>query len=511
MTIGNNRFSCAINLITLTYLVLISSLVIAEAQIKFSLDPTTPTGIHIPGYGNAIIEYQVTNNTKIGRTLTVIPWTGVTQNTAAGKCPSPFYLASNSSCLLSLNVDRALFIPSNSDPTFPKLCKTQVNNPTPDPFLCSQVSQQNAIQIKTLNIGGTLGPDFPYGSAPQGNVCVSSPYYATPETMLGSWAMIQAVENDSASGVLPNFLNTNNVVYAVGTAALGDQLGIPNCSGGCNQLNGYCFAIKFNNKPSYPYMIFQSVNIAANANSFDIYMAGGGSGAFPDQCKQFWGTDNSVNWGANIENSPPPACETYFNNFTTINSEYTVTYNNVTHPAKQTLMDACQFASAGQTAFNTQNWSNLSVVPVTCPQSLNQITGVEIPSDITTVGNQKIYNLTSLTEQNFTQSTITTATTTQMQDCNTPSSGYCGNVSQSVPNYQASISANLTNPLLTSPPPTNNYCQQNPSVTGFCSWDKGQSSGSNYCNQSDPICISCGNSAQWCTCSDGQLISCSSS
>ena len=40
----------------------------------------------------------------------------------------------------------------------------------------------------------SLDASFPYGSAPQGNVCVTSDNYATPETLLGSWAMQRAVE-----------------------------------------------------------------------------------------------------------------------------------------------------------------------------------------------------------------------------------------------------------------------------------------------------------------------------
>lgn len=294
----------------------------------------------------------------------------------------------------------------------------------------------------------------------------------------------------------------------MGTAAIGTQLGISDCAGGCNQLNGYCFALKFNDKTNYPYMIFQSVNIGANPNSFDIYMAGGGSGAFPAQCAEFWGTGSSVNWANNIENAA--SCAAYFNNYSTINSQYSVTYNNVAHPAKETLMNACNFASASQAGFNTQNWNNVTVVPVTCPTSLTQITGVELPTNITTVGNQTIHNLSTLTAADFASSTITGVTTTQMQDCKTPSSGYCGNVSTSVINYEASISANLTQPLLTGQTPSNNYCQSNPSVTGFCSWNNGQSSGSNYCNQSQSICLSCGNSSKWCVCSNGELVGCQS-
>ncbi len=480
----------------------------AETQPKFAFTPLTPTALHLPSYGYATVQYQVTNMTKINRTLVLVPTNGVTQNTGNGYCPSPFYLPSKSHCILSLTIDRHI-LSTNGIPDGPQVCKTNGSNNAPDPFLCSKPSQSDVLSLKQLSLN-TTDTAFPYGSAPQGNVCVDTDYYATPETMLGSWAMIEAVAMDTANGSISNLFTPNNVVYAVGTAAIGDQLGMTGCSTGCNELNGYCFAIKFNTKTSYPYMIFQSVNIGANPNSFDIYMAGGGSGAFPAPCGQFWGTDTTVNWQNNIENAA--SCDAYFNNYSTINSKYSVTYNGVAHPAKETLMNACTFASSAVTGFNTANWSQLSVVPVTCPKTLTQITGVELPSDITTIGDKQIYDIKTFQASYFTASTIAGVTTTQMQDCKTPSSGYCNNVTQSVPNYQASISASLTTPLLTGqPPPSTNYCTQNPTYAGgFCSWNKGQSSGGAYCDQSEQICFSCGNSPSWCLCNNGELVSCTS-
>lgn len=484
-----------------------AGLAFTGSQPKYTLAPATPTALHVPAFGDAVVEYQVTNQTNMTRTLTTIPVYGITQNVVSGTCSRPFTLAPKASCLLSLLVDRAQVATLSG----PVVCATAASDdPRPEVFSCSQPSQAHALTTKTLS-EREISSAFPYGAAPSGDVCVPANFYATPESLLGSWAMIQAVAMDSGSGALPSLFTSANTVYAVGTAALGDQLGIQNCSGGCNQLNGYCFAIKFLDKTAnYPYMIFQSVNIAANPNSFDIYMAGGGSGAFPDSCKAFWGTGTSVDWGQNIENAAPPACETYFNHFSTIQSAYSVTYNGATHDAKDTLMNACAFAS--QTEFNTQNWGQLQVVPVTCPNTLTQISGVELPSDITKVGTQTIYPLSSFQERYFTESTITGVTTTQMQDCKTPSSGYCGNVPQSVPNYQASISADLTQPLLKGPPsPSTNYCTQNPTFSGgFCSWSQGQSTGGGYCNQSQSICIGCGNQAEWCSCNAGTLSGCTS-
>jgi len=466
------------------------------AMAPITIVPTTSPIIQNPNNGDTIVNYLVTNQMKKQHTFAMVPIAGVTQITSAGQCSNPFVLQAQSSCTLSLQINRN----QSSLNGGPIVCVTKSpNNDSPGSFTCGQPSPTDVLSVTTLD------PNFPYGSAPVGNVCVSSDYYATPETMLGSWAMLQAVILDTQGNVLPSFLSGSNVVYAVGTAAIGDQLGIASCSGGCNQLNGYCFALKFNNKPSYPYMIFQSVNIGANPDSFDIYLAGGGSGAFPAPCQTFWGTNASVNWANHIEDS---SCEGYFGDYSSINSAYTVTYNSVPHTAKETLQNACTFASAGQSGFNTQNWSNVTVVPVTCPHSLIQITGVEIPASITTVGNQSIHNISTLTTNDFTTSTITNVTTTQMQDCKTPSSGYCNNVAVSVPNYEASISTTLTAPLLTGPPPSNTYCQTNPG-TMYCSWDNGKTSaGGSYCNANSAQCIGCGGGSKWCTCDNQTLIGC---
>ena len=467
-------------------------------QAPLLIQALTPTTVQNSGSGTAVVQYQVTNILKHAYRFAMVPLPNVTQiSTLPGSCSSPFALNPQSSCVLVLEINRNQLTSFNDGL---KLCVTNSSD-NPGSFMCSKPSVKDELRVETID------PAFPYGNAPSGNVCVSSDYYATPETMLGSWAFLDAVKLDVQGNVLPSFLNASNVVYAVGTAAIGDALGINNCSGGCNELNGYCFALKFNDKPSYPYMIFQSVNIGANNNSFDIYLAGGGSGAFPAPCQQFWNSSN-VNWANHIEDAA--SCDDYFNNYSSMNPSYSVTYNGVVHPAKETLQNACTFASANQSGFNTQNWSNVTVVPVSCPQSMVQITGIELPSSITTVGNQPILNLSSLSENDFTASTIKFITTTQMQDCKTPSSGYCHNVESSVPNYEASISASTTAPLLSGPPPSNTYCQEHPSIS-YCSWDNGNtSSGGSYCNANVAQCIQCGkdSGSKWCVCHDKTLQGC---
>jgi hypothetical protein len=381
-----------------------------------------------------------------------------------------------------------------------------------------------------------LDVNFPYGTAPQGNVCVGQDYYATPETMLGSWAMQEAVEHDHNAGELPEFLYQAGIVYAVGTASIAERLGIPDCDFGCDEINGYCFAIQFND-PSLannPFMIFQSVDTAALENSFDIYLPGGGSGAFPGYCTAFWGTDGSVDWNASIQNTSTPGdCLEYFNHFQPVHSDYVVIYNGMAYPARQTLIDACNFAH--DSGYNRKNFSNISVVPVTCPTALSQVTGIKQNQSVNTIGTKPIQTLNTLTLESFvTNNVALTCTcesppcrectsTTQMQDCKTPSAGYCNSITPgtTVPNYEASISATLQNPILVKLPPSVNYCFNHPSFVGsFCSWDDGATNPDpGYCSQSisnclrtDPEGCSVESPAQWCTCQPGgTLANCTSS
>ena len=110
---------------------------------KFGLSPTTPTVIQVPSNRTAIVQYEVTNQTPITRTLTMVPITGVTQQTGPGLCSSPFTLASQETCLLNLVVDGSqLLSPVNGGPV---LCKTKAGTSLPDSLLCSQPS--NAFQL----------------------------------------------------------------------------------------------------------------------------------------------------------------------------------------------------------------------------------------------------------------------------------------------------------------------------------------------------------------------------
>ncbi|NDH09666.1 MAG: hypothetical protein EBY16_08685, partial [Gammaproteobacteria bacterium] len=210
--------------------------------------------------------------------------------------------------------------------------------------------------------------------------------------------------------------------------------------------------------------------IGANENSFDIYLPGGGSGAFPEFCAEFWvGSDANVKWGEHILDS---SCDTYFNHFN-FTSGYNVTYANKNHNAVDTLKSACEFAYT-TSGFSLSNFNNVKIIPVACPSTLTQVTGLRLTDDVKKVGNQSIQTLGALTDADF-DKTALVASTTQMQDCKSPSSSYDNKVNNAVENYQASISAELTHPVLMEEVPSIvNYCTKNPSVTAFCSCNQGE-------------------------------------
>ena len=110
---------------------------LAGSQPTFSLVATTPTYITVPANRQAHIQYKVTNNTAITRTLTMVPIPNATQiSNDSSQCPNPFTLAKNQSCNLTLLVDGASQTSNYSGG--PVVCKTKSDGRTPDPFLCSQ-------------------------------------------------------------------------------------------------------------------------------------------------------------------------------------------------------------------------------------------------------------------------------------------------------------------------------------------------------------------------------------
>ncbi|MDR3442571.1 MAG: sialidase family protein [Legionella sp.] len=122
-------------------------LIYAQAQPKFSLLPTSSSIINMTQGSTANITYKVTNNTRVTRTLTLVPTSGITQIVAgAGSCASPFTLAMGKSCFLNLKLNSKQ-LPASVNGG-PEVCKTYgPGNNAPDPFLCSQPSAQNSLHI----------------------------------------------------------------------------------------------------------------------------------------------------------------------------------------------------------------------------------------------------------------------------------------------------------------------------------------------------------------------------
>jgi hypothetical protein len=118
----------------------------ASSQPIFTIIPTSSPIISLPINGVATLDYTVTNQTKITRTLTMVPTQGITQvTTDAGTCAQPFTLGPNQSCTLRLSISGSQI----NDQTIggPRICKTQADNLTADPFLCAQPSKTDILNI----------------------------------------------------------------------------------------------------------------------------------------------------------------------------------------------------------------------------------------------------------------------------------------------------------------------------------------------------------------------------
>jgi 6-phosphogluconolactonase (cycloisomerase 2 family) len=136
-------------------LILSSSMVHAE-QPKFNIIPVAGsiTSLLLPNNFTETVSYQVTNQTKILRTLTMVPIAGVSQvATGASACPNPFTLAPQQTCTLTLVINGSQ-VPASGIKGGPVICKTKsANDPSPDPMLCSQPSTANVLAVSVTNAG----------------------------------------------------------------------------------------------------------------------------------------------------------------------------------------------------------------------------------------------------------------------------------------------------------------------------------------------------------------------
>ncbi|ARB92081.1 Ig-like domain-containing protein [Legionella longbeachae] len=150
----------------------------ALSKPTFSIVATTPTQVIVPSTGSVKVNYQVTNNTKLTRTLTMVPIKGISQNTIGlENCKSPFTLAPNQSCMLSLQLNGNELPPSYLGG--PMVCKTKgPKDPSPSPFLCSRPSAESILSIKVaplLAIKVYHGRPLLNSTVPQG---LSRKFYA---------------------------------------------------------------------------------------------------------------------------------------------------------------------------------------------------------------------------------------------------------------------------------------------------------------------------------------------
>lgn len=137
-------------------IVMISSSMLYAAEAKFRIIPVDDsiTSILLPRNFTETVNYQVTNQTKITRTLTIMPIVGVSQTTTGdGICSNPFTLAMQQSCTLTL-VIHGNQVPSTGINGGPVVCKTKgPNNFDPDPSLCSQPSRANSLAVSVTAFG----------------------------------------------------------------------------------------------------------------------------------------------------------------------------------------------------------------------------------------------------------------------------------------------------------------------------------------------------------------------
>ncbi len=113
---------------------------------KFLIKPVGNTRFNITNDETLGIEYSVQNQTKLTRTLTMVPLQGLTQvTTGVNACANPFTLSPNQSCVLTLQAN-----PTNNAFHIlggPEICKTKSGTNTPDPFLCSQPAAADQLSI----------------------------------------------------------------------------------------------------------------------------------------------------------------------------------------------------------------------------------------------------------------------------------------------------------------------------------------------------------------------------
>ncbi len=188
-------------------LMALSASALYAATPKFLITPVTTTQFNITSDDGARVQYTVTNQTKLTRTLTMVPVNGLTQTTQnSTDCANPFTLSPNQSCVLTLQVN-----PSATGFNIvggPEICKTKIGTNTPDPFLCSQPSVANQLSIvrrqSRFRLGLTASPSqlaIPVSTSAQMTITNSSFVYTATNvsTNFANSALASNVSVDSSN------------------------------------------------------------------------------------------------------------------------------------------------------------------------------------------------------------------------------------------------------------------------------------------------------------------------
>jgi len=123
----------------------------SATQPKFLIIPTKDINITLNKTSEAIVQYRVTNQTSLTRQLTMVYISGIKQEVDGDNyCANPFTLSQGQSCLLTLKVNGSELNVGTTNVAV-QVCKTQINQNTPDPFLCSKTSSSNNLNITVLS------------------------------------------------------------------------------------------------------------------------------------------------------------------------------------------------------------------------------------------------------------------------------------------------------------------------------------------------------------------------
>ncbi|MDA9271944.1 DUF1566 domain-containing protein [bacterium] len=144
----------AIQPFALSFFTMIVGVSVHASQPLFVITPVGSSTVTVPSNFTATVSYTVRNNSKLTRTLTIVPFSGITQTTTGtGVCQNPFTLAPNESCILNLTINGATMATQPSNINYgPVICKIEGNgNNNPDPFLCEQPSSNNELNIIVSN------------------------------------------------------------------------------------------------------------------------------------------------------------------------------------------------------------------------------------------------------------------------------------------------------------------------------------------------------------------------